>query len=148
VVDPAEGHPVPGEGFEEQLLLDPDAGAQDSDLHYSPQSSSSAGARRSVIGSCSITSSSAPQSGQGTISPFSMSPLSGTAASHSGQVADVAVDIWYHLRKQDISGARQGEDHRIVFDFISRRPPPGNPPPGRRRRSRWPRKSPGTRGCS
>src|SRR5207248_3622184 len=123
VVDPAEGHAAPGEGFEEQLLLDPDAGAQDSDPEgHSPQSSSSAGARRSVIGSCSITSSSAPQSGQGTISPFSTSPLSGTAASHSGQVADVAVDIGHHLRKQDISGARQGEDHRIVFDFNSPRP--------------------------
>src|SRR5207247_162887 len=92
VVHPLDVHPAPGEGLEQQLLLGPDPGAENSNPH-SPQSSSSSGARRSSAGSRSTTSSSAPHSAQGTISPFSTSAASLTLASHSGHFAVTAVAI-------------------------------------------------------
>lgn len=52
--------------------------------NYSPQSSSSSGASSSLMGLFSTTSSSAPQSAQLTISPFSTS-FRIISASHSGQ---------------------------------------------------------------
>src|SRR5207249_2795773 len=51
---------------------------------YSPQSSSASGASASAAGAVSFTSSSAPQSGQETISPFTASDPTVTSASHSG----------------------------------------------------------------
>src|SRR5947207_5451379 len=51
---------------------------------YSPQSSSASGARASATGAVSFTSSSAPQSGQDTISPLTASEPMVTSASHSG----------------------------------------------------------------
>src|SRR5262249_36632154 len=52
---------------------------------YSPQSSSSSGASASSNGASSTTSSSTPQSGHWTISPFTVSSPSSTSAPHSGQ---------------------------------------------------------------
>src|SRR5581483_10615218 len=56
---------------------------------YSPQSSSSCGARASAGGVRETTSRSAPHSGQGRISPATV-PSSETAAAHSGHSAIVA----------------------------------------------------------
>src|SRR5207302_5766112 len=51
---------------------------------YSPQSSSASGASARASGVVSFTSSSAPQSGHDTISPFTASDPTVTSASHSG----------------------------------------------------------------
>jgi hypothetical protein len=54
---------------------------------YSPQSSSTSGARSSVMGFTPITSNSTPQSGQTTISPSSTSGAKSSSPAHSGHVA-------------------------------------------------------------
>src|SRR5207237_963144 len=74
----------------EQLLLDAHAREQDADArsHHSPQSSSASGASARASGRVSFTSSSAPQSGHETISPFTASEPTVTSASHSGHFGD------------------------------------------------------------
>src|SRR5688500_20315965 len=59
---------------------------RDSAESYSPQSSSAPGASARASGFVSVTSSSAPQSGHDTISPFTASTPTVTSASHSGHL--------------------------------------------------------------
>src|SRR5689334_16809143 len=65
--------------------------------NYSPQSSSSSGARSSSIGSVLTTSSSAPHSAHCTISPFSTS-CNVSSASHSGQTPTITADMLTSLQ--------------------------------------------------
>ena len=67
---------------------------------YSPQSSSTSGARANVGGSRLTTSSSAPQSGQATISLASVSAARVTSAAHSGQLAVTTGSFWFDAKPQ------------------------------------------------
>src|SRR5438270_12007554 len=77
---------------------------------YSPQSSSAFGARASATGTVSFTSSSAPQSGQDTISPLTASEPTVTSASHSGHFATFPSSQDLRGKPSESVGLRRGND--------------------------------------